>query len=260
MSEKKYLKCPCRHCGGSIEFPAQGIGMAVNCPHCQSKTTLFAPPVSVEPEQTEAEQEPNVSPPRDSESTEATDVSTAAQPESVEKTSSRKLVVVGLLLAVCGAVGFGFWRWKAGTREASPRPTETQAISRKHRPESAAAGAPPTPSTPSTSAPSSPSAPAASISPAVPKSLDDFKVGAISLEKAKGNSLVYAVGTLKNSSDYQRFGVKLELDLTDAAGAKVGIAKDYRSVLEPRQEWRFRALILVPKAVAATVSSIREDE
>src|SRR5437773_11691850 len=45
MSETKYLKCPCQKCGGSIEFPVHGIGMAVGCPHCGQKTTLFAPPV-----------------------------------------------------------------------------------------------------------------------------------------------------------------------------------------------------------------------
>jgi hypothetical protein len=93
-----------------------------------------------------------------------------------------------------------------------------------------------------------------------PKSTDDFKIGAITLEKAKGSSLIYAQGTLRNNSEHQRFGVKLEFELTDARGAVVGAAKDYRAVIEPRQEWRFRALVLDAKAVAARVSSIREDE
>lgn len=92
-----------------------------------------------------------------------------------------------------------------------------------------------------------------------PKSIDDLKAGPITFEKAKNSSLVYAVGTLRNQSDHQRFGVNIELALTDARGNKAGTAKDYRAVLEPRQEWRFRALVLDSKATAATVSSIREE-
>lgn len=92
-----------------------------------------------------------------------------------------------------------------------------------------------------------------------PKSITDLKPGTISLEKAKGSSLVYAVGILRNDSVHQRFGVNIELELTDARGSKAGTAKDYRAVLEPRQEWRFRALVLDSKAVAAKVSSIREE-
>jgi len=86
-----------------------------------------------------------------------------------------------------------------------------------------------------------------------------LKTGSIIIEKAKGSSLIYAVGVLRNDSGHQRFGVNIELELTDARGNKVGTAKDYRAVLEPRQEWRFRALVLDSKAAAATVSSIREE-
>jgi hypothetical protein len=93
-----------------------------------------------------------------------------------------------------------------------------------------------------------------------PKSLDDLKVGAITLEKAKGSSLVYAVGVLRNESDHQRFGVNIEVELANAKGTKAGVAKDYRSVIEPRQEWRFRALVLETKAVSAKLSKIREEE
>jgi hypothetical protein len=40
MAETKYLKCACAHCGGKIEFPAEGIGATVPCPHCGWKTEL----------------------------------------------------------------------------------------------------------------------------------------------------------------------------------------------------------------------------
>jgi hypothetical protein len=79
------------------------------------------------------------------------------------------------------------------------------------------------------------------------------------LEKAKGSSLVYAVGVLRNESDHQRFGVTIEVELTDAGGNSAGLAKDYRAVIEPRQEWRFRALILNSKAVRGVVTRVHEE-
>ena len=93
-----------------------------------------------------------------------------------------------------------------------------------------------------------------------PKSPNDLKVGVITLEKTKGSSLVHAIGVLKNASEHQRFGVSIELEMTDARGNQAGVARDYRAVIEPRQEWRFRALVLDSKAVSAQVKSIREEE
>jgi hypothetical protein len=43
MSETNFSKCACRHCGGHIAFPPDGIGRTVNCPHCH-RTTLLRPP------------------------------------------------------------------------------------------------------------------------------------------------------------------------------------------------------------------------
>src|SRR5438105_12799302 len=45
MSIEKYLKCSCRKCGGHIEFPSEGIGMVVDCPHC-GQTTRLVPGLS----------------------------------------------------------------------------------------------------------------------------------------------------------------------------------------------------------------------
>src|ERR1041385_8333797 len=47
MNQTKYLKCDCQHCGNRLEFPADAIGMSVECPHCQQSTelTLSTPPV-----------------------------------------------------------------------------------------------------------------------------------------------------------------------------------------------------------------------
>lgn len=97
-------------------------------------------------------------------------------------------------------------------------------------------------------------------SPPKPKSHADLKVGDIQLQKTTGNSLVYAVGTIKNDSDFQRFSVRIELDLINLKGGKIGTATDYLPILEPHKDWQFRAIVTEPKAVAATVASLKEEE
>jgi hypothetical protein len=92
------------------------------------------------------------------------------------------------------------------------------------------------------------------------KSIEDLKVGPIRLQRTQGSSLVYAVGVLKNDSEHRRFAIHLELELSDSRGNRAGLAKDYRAVLEPRQEWRFHALVLDAKATSARVARILEDQ
>ena len=94
-----------------------------------------------------------------------------------------------------------------------------------------------------------------------PSRQDGFHTSEITLEKVPGGSLVYAIGTLTNASARQRFGVKIELELLDAQGKRIGTATDYRGVLEPKAFWQFRALVVDPKAtVAARLSQIKEDQ
>src|SRR5579864_2053513 len=53
-----------------------------------------------------------------------------------------------------------------------------------------------------------------------------FTASAITLERAPGTSLIYAVGTIRNLASHQRFGVKVELNLFDEFERKVGTATD----------------------------------
>lgn len=39
-TEPSYFKCHCGKCGGHIEFPSNGAGMTINCPHCGKETVL----------------------------------------------------------------------------------------------------------------------------------------------------------------------------------------------------------------------------
>jgi len=88
----------------------------------------------------------------------------------------------------------------------------------------------------------------------------EFQVSMISFEKTPGTSLVHAVGTVSNLASRQRFGVKVELDLFDTSGRKIGIATDYQQVIEPRGQWRFNAPVINSKATAAALASIKEDQ
>jgi rRNA maturation protein Nop10 len=89
---------------------------------------------------------------------------------------------------------------------------------------------------------------------------DELKASTVSLEHAPGTSLVYAVGTIRNGSNRQRFGVKVDLELLDATGQKIGNATDYRQIIEPGGEWQFKALVVDSKAKTAKVKSILEDQ
>lgn len=88
---------------------------------------------------------------------------------------------------------------------------------------------------------------------------DGLTASTVSLEKTPGSSLVYAVGTLKNTTSRRRFGVKVELELSDAAGQKLGTASDYRQVLDPGAQWQFKALVMESKTAAASIAAIKED-
>jgi flagellar basal body-associated protein FliL len=107
--------------------------------------------------------------------------------------------------------------------------------------------------------------------PEDPAAKAGFQVSAVTLDKEKTagtsekdkspkSSLVYAVGTVTNPSAKKRFGVRVELDLFNAADKKVGTATDYQAVIEPNGEWRFKALVVVPKAASAKLAAIKEDQ
>ncbi len=96
--------------------------------------------------------------------------------------------------------------------------------------------------------------------PENPFAKDAFRASPVTIEKASGSSLVYAVGTIGNLTNRQRFAVTVELELQDASGKKIGNAKDYQRVIEPNAEWQFRALVVDGKTSAARVTAIKEQQ
>ena len=195
MEKLLYLKCSCQNCAGHIEFPENGLGQTVPCPHCSQPTTL-------------------------------------AQTVLPEKKSRAPLLISTILiLLVCSGAVFFFLKQKSAVTHpnftSETLPQKTNAV------------------------------PAAPTKKA--KDLADLKVKNIELEKTSGSSLVYVIGTLKNDSDYQRFGVKVEFNLLDAQGSNVGTSTDYAQIIEPHQDWNFHALVTDAKAVKAEVGSIKEE-
>lgn len=85
-----------------------------------------------------------------------------------------------------------------------------------------------------------------------------LKSGEVAIENS-GGRLIYAVGTVRNESERQRFGITVDLDLLDAAGKKIGAATDYTQVIEPKKEWRFKALVTDPKTARAEITRIKEN-
>ncbi|HEY2953532.1 MAG TPA: FxLYD domain-containing protein [Verrucomicrobiae bacterium] len=209
MSETKYFKCACAHCGGHIEFPVQAAGLSLACPHCGQPTDLTVP---------------------------------LASPPALSGTSlaGRKLVwlsLAGVVLIVCLLAGVAaLQRFKdrlAPRRTAKAAPAASQ-------------NAQPAPPPKETNR---------------PISTNEFSVASITIESTKGSRLIYAIGAVQNEANRPRFGVSLELDLFDENGRKIGTAKDYIQVVEPKKEWRFKAMVLGDTRPAdAKLASIRERE
>jgi len=100
--------------------------------------------------------------------------------------------------------------------------------------------------------------PAKLLTPTDPFAAQGFRSSPVTLEQGQGSSLVYAVGTIVNTSGQQRFGVKVELELQATDGSKLGVASDYQKVIELGAEWKFRALVVDKRVAAAKIIAIKE--
>jgi predicted RNA-binding Zn-ribbon protein involved in translation (DUF1610 family) len=173
----------------------------------------------------------------------------AAEAKTAKRPKRTGTLIVGgvVLLAVAGAMVELYFAWHIGTPPsvAPSRVIITNASTAKTNPPLATVTAPPPDETPGKPR---------------PKAIADLKVGEVKLEKTPGNSLVYAVGTVRNDSGWQRFNVKVELDLINLKGRIVGKTQDQKGILEPHQAWQFRALIPIPDVVAVKLALVTEGD
>ena len=88
----------------------------------------------------------------------------------------------------------------------------------------------------------------------------DFALSAIKLDRTKGSSLVYVTGKIRNLTDRQRFGVKVQFKLYDTNDVLIGKCTDYQSSLDPHGAWRFKALVMESKVATAAFDSVQEDQ
>jgi hypothetical protein len=201
--EPNYFKCSCQNCGRHIEFPSNGAGMTISCPHCGKNTVLGV---------------------------------AAATSPIVRKSKKVLGVTVALMVVIAGAVVAFIWPQKQKVSAAAPPPKAVAApvvpVEKTNKP----------------------------VSQPAANTISDFDVSKISLQKMPGSSLVYAVGTLKNDVDRQRFGVKIVLNQLDEKGQNLGVVSDYVSVVDPQQAWQFKAILTSPQVAKVTVAGIREQQ
>lgn len=217
--DSEFLKCPCKECGNNLEFPDSAAGTIITCPHCGEWTELIAPRES-------AKTTINLGP----------------------------LLVIFCPLLLVAVIAGVIYRFHHTPKLADDR-SKTAPIAKVE------VKLAPKPVVVPTNPPAQSNIQVIVQTPIEhrPKSPADLKVGEVTLERTKGNSLVYAIGEIKNDSEYQRFSVRIELDLISLKGAKLGTATDYRAIMEPHQTWQFHALIPDPKTVAAKVASLKEE-
>ncbi len=205
----RYRKCACKHCGGHIEFPAEGAGRTIPCPHCNWPTELID------------------------------DTQVAASPAGRPR---NKFAVPAAVLMIVMAAGAGVFFYMTRLRNIPAPPVA------------------PGNGQPAVAAPAPHSnAPVAVAPKPPPDAWHGLMAGPIVLEKAGDGNLVYAVGKLRNASDHQRFGVKVELDVFNADRKKVGTATDYTPSIDPGKEWKFRAMVVDRSAKSAKLKSVKED-
>ncbi len=149
-------------------------------------------------------------------------------------------VVAAVMLLLVAAIAYGTWRIHSAGNQDSPS--------------SEASVAAPINKTLSATNTGSTAAPAP-----VPKDWNGFQAGPVKLEKVGEGSLVYAVGTLTNTSDQQRFGVTVLVDLFDGTGGKIGAAKDYAQSIDAGKAWQFRAMVVDRGAVKAEIKDVTQN-
>jgi len=286
---KIYLKCKCPHCGAEVSYPDYSGGGASACGQCgktvmlpraamaparapiqpaasQTPTAPTKPLPLSSPGATKPDPAPGIVKRVDLAEIRGGDAPVLAERKSPLLRVCLWILNIAIVLAVVVVVGNHLKnRPKSDKGQGTPLPSDPANTPPPAPDASAPAAKQAAPSTQTPTTPSAPPAPAMTppVAPKGPKLIGELKVTQIALDQpkgAKGSRLVYVTGVLKNDSDHQRFGVRVELDLLDATTNKVGTATDYRQMLEPRATWQFRALVTDRRTVGARFAGVKEDE
>jgi len=219
MSAARYFKCLCQHCRGRIEFPIEGVGTTVACPHCGEETDLSLP--------------------------ESDDVDRAVERTRVWAIGGL-IVLVLLLVAAFVAVHL--------LQNIAPRVRQARGVSSRQSLPAKPATEAHSPSTLTATATVADSSP-----PPEWLRTNELAISPIGLATQPGSTLMHATGTVVNLATRKRFGVVVELQLLDADGNELRQIRDNRAVLEPSASWEIRALVPAPKSKSARLAAVRED-
>ncbi|EEF62705.1 FxLYD domain-containing protein [Pedosphaera parvula] len=227
MEETRYQKCACENCGQTIQYTPNEAGQIIRCPRCNQESRLPGTPKELKV------LEPRPLPPKALKKCRICyaeiDPETNKCPECSERRKQRRiknvifLIIVVFGLCILGAVARTVWQ----KRNTPPPP---------------------------------PAGPLLQPEVRLPKSINDLKIGNFYIEQKRGSDFRTAVGTVENASLNVHFGIRVDLDLLDAQGTKVGSLNDVVKELGSHESWRFVAQVNDTNAVTVKVVSIKENQ
>jgi hypothetical protein len=268
MSVAQDLKCACPHCNGRIAYPASAGGSTIQCPHCSNSVALPAPAAPPPPTPVAAT---------------AGSASLKCACRHCNGRISFPANAAGSMIACphCGKETPLIAPGVSAAPAAAPAsaPTAAPAAARAKVP------SPPVPTEEEvTEAPAKKGGGkkvmlivgivllvaligggavvflkqrgggGGGLSLLGPK--DDLQVLNYELQKNQGTALVYVTGKVKNNTDVQHTSVRVDFKLFDASGKQIGNASDYIMILDAKQEWEFKALVVEPEVSKVEVDKV----
>ncbi len=80
------------------------------------------------------------------------------------------------------------------------------------------------------------------------------------VEQSSDGTGIFVIGSLKNNSARRREGVRVEFNLFDSAGQKVGAGTYYQTALNPGESVQFKAPAEARNAATARLVSIKDNQ
>jgi hypothetical protein len=88
--------------------------------------------------------------------------------------------------------------------------------------------------------------------------MKDFRISSFSLEYQRGSTLLVAVGDVQNISLNLYGHVRVDADLLDGRGVKIGSVSAEVNELRPDATWRFIAQVKDSRAKSVRFASLKE--
>jgi ssDNA-binding Zn-finger/Zn-ribbon topoisomerase 1 len=83
--------------------------------------------------------------------------------------------------------------------------------------------------------------------------------GKFFVEQKRGSDLIIAVGEIQNDSEKVHRGLRVDVDLFNRSGVRVGTVSDYMTELAPHQNWHFLSQVQNTNACVARLAQITEN-